>query len=152
MTKLVRLALDKANNRVLVLDHDKGVKVAEGHEDLGLVAEGVHRQAIQERLFNQYGIENLDDIDVVFADEDGNVVDEPVVENPDVSTQVTDPEPVVDANPEPVVVTDPAPQDADNAYVESNEPVPVVETAQPEVVEQPVVEDEQSEDEKKDAE
>lgn len=147
MTKLVRLALDKANNRVLVLDHDKGDKVAEGHEDLGLAAQGVYREAIQERLFKQYGIENLDDIDIEFAVEDGDKVDPSTARiNPDVSTQVTDPEPVVDENPEPVVVTDPAPQNADNAYVESNEPVPVVET------EQPVVEDDLSDDEKKDAE
>ena len=163
MTHIVKLALSKAEETVLVQTTDE--ELPEGYEELGRAASGTHQLAIAEKLSNGYGVE-AEDVTVKYSDKAEaylNDAQHTLADNPDLSSQnqeideqVQNPEPVpVQPVDEQVQINDPS---LVHDQIQNPEPVEPVEEAEPEVVDEnkaddsEQVEETQTDEEKKDAE
>ena len=116
MTHIVKVALSKADETVLVLITDE--ELPEGYEELGRAAAGTHLLAIDNLLDNGYGVKS-EDVTIKYSDkaeEHLNNADKALATNPDLSSQhqeiaeqTQNPEPVpVTPSDDQVVETDPA--------------------------------------------
>lgn len=163
MTHIVKLALSKADETVLVQTTDE--ELPEGYEALGRAASGTHLLAIDELLGNGYGVK-ADDLTIKYSDKAEAYLGDAhhnLADNPDLSSQHQE---VIEQvqNPEPVPVqsVDEQVQTNDTGLVQEqiDNPAPAepVEETKPEVVDEEKaddseqVEETQTDEEKKDAE